>query len=190
MTLDDQDRAWIRTEIRDALDRRLNPNDEAVQGVYDHWRKLMLEHGPAKPRSTPAAKNRDMIRGRLRRFNEDEIKTALDRLFESPHHRGVNPQGVTYLEIGQVMRADDRVEEFLMKTPVGEKVKARDPWELRCPEGFIPKEPEYLVPGPMIRVGKHGGYIGKGQVWSWLDAGMTEAEQLWPRTPETDGDER
>jgi hypothetical protein len=61
-----------------------------------------------EPKLSP--KRRAQIRARLRAgFTVDRLSRAFDALFASPHHRG-ETNGTTYLDIEQVIRADERIE--------------------------------------------------------------------------------
>jgi hypothetical protein len=91
-----------------------------VWGAYlACWRRVVGQG--AEPALTP--KRRALLAKRLRTFSTERIIRAIEGLFGSSHHRGQNDTGTRYLEIEQVIRADERVEKFeglalAPKTPV------------------------------------------------------------------------
>lgn len=97
-----------------AVPSRAEPSQKEVSPpngvgeVFRYWQSK----GHRMPRAQDLIK---LTRDRLKTYTPQDICVAIDGLHASPWHNGSDPKtnGKSYLELKQVVRADERVEKFM-----------------------------------------------------------------------------
>jgi len=98
-----------QVEIPGASDPPLPPKPKApteTDRVYDHWREAMKRHNPrSKPAGTIDDEGRRLVRAAFKSGRTvDDLELAVEGLFLSPHHTGVNDRKVVYLGFKYAMK--------------------------------------------------------------------------------------
>lgn len=84
--------------------------DQALR-VWEYYNTKWCEFGGRGLKYTPQKASK--IKARLKTFTEDDLREAIDNLFNDPFMRGDNPNGRVYLGPEQVFGSDDKVTKRL-----------------------------------------------------------------------------
>jgi hypothetical protein len=96
-----------------------------VRAIFDHWANLY------SPKSALDDKRRRLIRTALKRYTVEQLCTAIGGYGKSPYHRGQNPTGTRYLELGLMLRDSAHIEAGIQfaTAPGPRAVRTTDPQE-------------------------------------------------------------
>lgn len=83
-----------------------------VTDVFEYW-KLKLNHPKAK---LDDVRKRTITKS-LKNYSIDELKKAIDGVFNTPHNMGDNQNKKKYDSIGLIFRNSDQIERFINNAP-------------------------------------------------------------------------